>query len=201
MTARIAKHRGARVIAIDLVPERLEMARQHGIEVLNAEEHDDLVASVRELTDGRGTDSAIDAVGMEAHGAPVQQFAQATTGLLPGQLAAPLMRRTGVDRLSALMRAMDVVRRGGTVSIVGVYGGMSDPMPMLAMFDKGITLRMGQAHVKRWIDTLLPLVLDDRDPLDVEGLTTHRLPLDEAPHAYAMFQEKADGAIKIVLKP
>jgi threonine dehydrogenase-like Zn-dependent dehydrogenase len=201
MCARIARHRGARVVAVDLVPVRLEMARRYGIEVLNAEDQPDVVGAIRALTAGRGPDSTIDAVGMEAHGAPIAQVAQEATGSLPSAIAAPLMRTTGIDRLTALMQAMETVRRGGTVSIVGVYGGMSDPLPMLKMFDKGITLRMGQAHVRRWIDDLLPLVMDDSDPLDVEHLTTHRLPLAEAPAAYAMFQKKQDGVVKVVLKP
>ncbi|MBV9328327.1 MAG: glutathione-dependent formaldehyde dehydrogenase [Chloroflexi bacterium] len=201
MSARIAKYRGARVIAVDLVPERLQMARGHAIETVDADTVEDVVSALRELTDGRGPDSAIDAVGMEAHGATIAQVAQAATGLLPRAVADPLMRTTGVDRLTALTQAMDAVRRGGTVSIVGVYGGMSDPMPMLRMFDKGLTLRMGQAHVKRWVEDLLPLVLDDSDPLDVEHLVTHRLPLAKAPEAYAMFQSKQDGAIKVVLEP
>jgi threonine dehydrogenase-like Zn-dependent dehydrogenase len=201
MCARIAKHRGARVIAADLVPVRLEMARTHGIQVLNANQERNVVGAIRDLTDGRGPDSTIDAVGMEAHGAPVAHAAQTATGLLPSTIAAPLMRTTGVDRLTALTQAMDAVRRGGTVSIIGVYGGMSDPMPMLKMFDKGITLRMGQAHVRRWMNNLLPLVTGDSDPLDVEHLATHRLPLAEAPAAYAMFQKKEDGVVKVVLKP
>jgi threonine dehydrogenase-like Zn-dependent dehydrogenase len=138
---------------------------------------------------------------MEAHGSPAAKLAQAATGLLPGALAAPLMERVGVDRLAALMDALDAVRRGGTVSIIGVYGGMADPLPMLKIFDKGITLRMGQAHVKRWIDDILPLLVGDDDPLGVEDLASHHLPLEAAPQAYAMFQQKADAATKIILRP
>ena len=201
MAARIARYRGARAIGVDLVPERLAMAEGHGVETLDARQFDDVSAEIRERTDGRGTDAAIDAVGMEAHGSPVAQFAQAATTLLPSGLAAPLMETAGIDRLAALHQAMDAVRRGGTVSIVGVYGGMSDPLPMLKIFDKGLTLAMGQAHVKRWVDELLPLVLDTADPLGVEQLATHHLPLNEGPTAYAMFQEKRDGAIKVVLHP
>ena len=201
MAARIARHLGARPIAVDLVPERLALARRFGIEVLDAQAIDDVPAAIQELTDGRGTDACIDAVGMEAHGSPVAQVAQASTGLLPRGLAAPLMETVGVDRLAALTNAMASVRRGGSVSIVGVYGGMADPFPMLRLFDKGIKLSMGQAHVKRWVDDLMPLLLDDADPLGVEQLATHRLPLSEAPRAYAMFQKKEDGAIKVVLRP
>ncbi|NUR88535.1 MAG: glutathione-dependent formaldehyde dehydrogenase, partial [Nonomuraea sp.] len=129
------------------------------------------------------------------------KIAQTLTGLLPDAVAAPLMSHAGVDRLAALNQAIDAVRRGGVISVIGVYGGMTDPMPMLRMFDKGITLRMGQAHVRRWISRLMPLVTDDSDPLGVMDLTTHRMPLEEAPKAYEMFQKKANGAVKILLQP
>jgi threonine dehydrogenase-like Zn-dependent dehydrogenase len=201
MSARIARHRGARIIGVDLVPERLEMARRHGIDVIDSEEDDDVPAAILELTDGRGTDSAIDAVGMEAHGSPGAQMAQGLAGLLPDAVAAPMMERAGVDRLAALNQSIESVRRGDTLSIIGVYGGMTDPLPMLTLFDKGIQVRMGQAHVRRWIDKLMPLVLDDADPLGVEDLATHRLPLEEAPRGYEIFQKKEDGAIKVVLRP
>jgi threonine dehydrogenase-like Zn-dependent dehydrogenase len=201
MSARIGRHRGARVIGVDLVPERLDMARRHKIEVLNSEDVKDVPAALREMTGGRGPDSVIDAVGIEAHGSAPAQIAQALTGLLPGALAEPLMKTAGIDRLAALYQSLETVRRGGTLSIVGVYGGMADPLPMLKMFDKGIQIRMGQAHVKRWIDQLMPLLVDQADPLGVDDLTTHRLPLSEAPHGYDIFQKKEDGAIKVVLRP
>jgi threonine dehydrogenase-like Zn-dependent dehydrogenase len=201
MCARIARHLGHRVIGVDRVPERLEMARRHGIEVLDTEQCDDVPGAVRDLTDGRGTDSVIDAVGMEAHGSPAAKVAQRVTGLLPDAVAGAMMKNAGVDRLAVFYEAIETVRRGGTLSISGVYGGAADPLPMLQMFDKGIQLRMGQAHVKRWIDDVMPLVVDDADPLGVEDLATHRMPLDEAPHGYEIFQEKKDGAIKILLKP
>ncbi|MET7460286.1 zinc-dependent alcohol dehydrogenase [Nonomuraea sp. NPDC005501] len=201
MCARIARHRGYRVIAVDEVPERLEMARRHGVEVIDSRHADDVPDAVRGLTAGRGTDSVIDAVGMEAHGSPGAKLAQTLTGLLPDKVAAPLMTQAGVDRLAALNQAIDSVRRCGVISIIGVYGGMADPLPMLRLFDKGVTLRMGQAHVRRWIDDLMPLVTDDADPLGVMDLATHRLPLDQAPHAYEIFQKKQDGAIKVLLQP
>lgn len=200
MSARIARHLGHRVIAADGVPERLEMARRYGIEVLDAREGD-VPARVRDLTGGRGTDAVIDAVGMEAHGSPIAKLGHAVTGLLPDRLAAPLMSTAGVDRLAALNQAIDAVRRGGTISVVGVYGGMADPLPMLRMFDKGITVRMGQAHVRRWLPQLMPLVLNEADPLGVMDLATHRLPLGQAPHGYEIFQKKRDGAIKVLLTP
>src|SRR5690606_25691611 len=201
MCARIARHLGHRVIGVDGVQARLAMARRHGSETVDASDVTDVPAAIRDLTSGRGTDSVIDAVGMEAHGSPAAKFAQTVTGFLPDRVAAPLMTTAGVDRLAALNQAIDTVRRGGTISVVGVYGGMSDPLPMLRMFEQGIALRMGQAHVKRWIDALMPLVTDDADPLGVMDLTTHTMPLDRAPEAYEMFQKKRDGAVKILLKP
>jgi threonine dehydrogenase-like Zn-dependent dehydrogenase len=202
MCARIARHKGAdTVIGIDSVPERLEMARRHGIEAIDSSTHDDVPAIVREMTDGRGPDGVIDAVGMEAHGAPGAELAQKVTGLLPDALAAKATERFAVDRLSALLEAIDTVRRGGTISISGVYGGQLDPLPMMQLFDKGIQVRMGQAHVRRWTDEILPLLEGDEDPLGVDDLTTHQVPLAEAPSAYEMFQKKRDGAIKVVLKP
>ncbi len=177
------------------------MARRNGIEAINGDEHEDISATLRELTDGRGPDSTIDAVGMEAHGAPGAKMAQAITGLLPDAVAAKMTEKAAVDRLSALLDAIDSVRRGGTVSISGVYGGQLDPLPMMQIFDKGLQLRMGQAHVRQWTDEILPLLEGDEDPLGVDDLTTHQLPLAEAPGAYEMFQKKEDGAIKVVLKP
>jgi threonine dehydrogenase-like Zn-dependent dehydrogenase len=202
MAARIAAHRGAsRVIGLDRVPERLEMARRHGIDVVDVRDTDDVTDAVRALTGGRGVDSVIEAVGMEAHGSTVAAGAQRVAGFLPDKVAAAVTEKVGVDRLAALQTAFDVVRRAGTVSIVGVYGGAADPISMMQLFDKGLTLRMGQANVKRWVDDLLPLVSDTTDPLGVLDLRTHRLPLEEAPGAYDMFQKKADGCIKVVLDP
>jgi threonine dehydrogenase-like Zn-dependent dehydrogenase len=201
MSSRIAAHRGARVIAVDLVPERLEMARRHGVEALDLDEHDDVAESICELTDGRGTDSVIDAVGMEAHGNPAVGFTQRLVGMLPDRAAQAVMEHAGVDRLQALQQSIETVCRGGTISIIGVYGGTADPINMLQLFDKGVKLAMGQAHVKRWTNNLMPLVLDENDPLGVDDLCTHRLPLEEAPHGYEIFKNKEDGAIKVVLEP
>ena len=202
MSARIARHRGTqRVIGVDLVPERLARARLHGIDVLDLREHqDDLGDVIRGMTGGRGPDAVIDAVGMEAHGSPSAKIAQQMAGLLPDAVAAPLMQQAGVDRLNALYTAIDIVRRGGTISVIGVYGGMTDPLPMLTIFDKQIQLRMGQANVRRWVPDIMPL-LTDGDPLGVEGFATHKLPLAQAPQAYEIFQKKQDGAIKILLQP
>jgi len=202
MASRIAQQKWIdTIIAVDLVDERLARARARGIDVIDLRDHeDDLAEVVRELTDGRGPDSVIDAVGMEAHGSPAAAFAQRVTAVLPDAVTEPLIKKAGLDRLSALYTAIETVRRGGTVSLSGVYGGMADPMPMMSLFDKQIQLRMGQANVKRWIPDIMPL-LTDEDPLGVEEFATHRVPLAEAPQAYDMFQSKADGAIKIMLKP
>jgi threonine dehydrogenase-like Zn-dependent dehydrogenase len=201
MSARIASHLGRRVIAVDLVPERLARAQTRGIETIDVSQLDSSLGDVvREMTDGRGTDSVIDAVGMEAHGSLIAKTAQQLTGLLPDAIAKPLMQKAGVDRLDALYNAIDVVRRGGTISLIGVYGGMADPMPMLTLFDKQVQLRMGQANVKKWVDDIMPL-LTDADPLGVDTFATHTLPLSDAPHAYEIFQKKKEGAVKIVLKP
>ena len=202
MCTRIARHQGAeRIFGIDLVPERLEMARRYGVEVVNYSDHDDAAEAIKELTEGRGPDSVIDAVGMESHGAPFGEYAQKATGLLPDQVAAPLTESAGVDRLEALYKSIATVRRGGTLSIIGVYGGEADPLPMMDLFDKGVQIRMGQAHVKRWIDDIMPLLTGDEDPLGTEDLATHVLPLDQAPHGYEIFQKKQDGAIKVLLQP
>jgi threonine dehydrogenase-like Zn-dependent dehydrogenase len=202
MSCRIALQRGAeKVIGVDLVPDRLERARERGVEVFDLASHDgDLADAIRDVTGGRGPDAVIDAVGMEAHGSKGGRLAQQMTGLLPDALAARLMQSAGVEPLSALHVAIDIVRRGGTISVSGVYGGMVDPMPLMILFDKQIQLRMGQANVKRWIDQILPL-LDDADPLGVDDFATHRVPLSEAPTAYETFQKKQDGAIKVLLEP
>jgi threonine dehydrogenase-like Zn-dependent dehydrogenase len=202
MCCRIALRRGAGlVIGVDLVPERLEMARRHGAETINRDEVDDIASEIRERTGGRGTDSVIDAVGMEAHGAPLAKLAQDAAGLLPDAAARAMIEKAGIDRLSALYDCIHSVRRGGTVSISGVYGGAQDPMPMMELFDKQLQLRMGQANVRAWIDDLMPLVTDDDDPLGTEDLATHKLPLDEAPRGYEIFQKKEDRAIKVMLQP
>ncbi len=201
MCARIAQYQGARVVGVDLVPERLAMARRHGIQVVDAAEDDDVPEIIRGMTEGRGTDSVIDAVGMEAHGSPGAKAAQTAVGLLPDAVASRVMETGGVDRLAVLNDCIDTVRRSGTISLSGVYGGTADPLNLLKMFDKGVQIRMGQAHVKRWIDDIMPLLTGDGDPLGVDDLATHRVPLDQAPEMYEKFQKKEDGAIKVVLKP
>ena len=161
---------------------------------------DDLADGIRDLTGGRGPDSVIDAVGMEAHGSPVARFAQRVAGWLPDPIQRTFMQEASVDRMAALLLAIDIVRRGGTISLIGVYGGMADPLPMLTLFDKQIQVRMGQANVRRWSGQILPL-LTDEDPLGVDAFATHHLPLRDGPDAYRMFQQKADGAVKVLLNP
>lgn len=202
MASRSALLQGAeRVIAVDLVDERLAMAAAHGVETIDLRAVDDVPAAVKDMTGGRGADRVIDAVGMEAHGNPVaEKIIQATTRA-PKPVARKGMETVGIDRLAALHTCIDSVRRGGTISLSGVYGGMADPMPMLTMFDKQVTMRMGQANVRRWTDDLLETLSTDADAFDVEGLATHRLPLAEAPDAYRTFRDKADGCIKVVLTP
>ena len=201
MSVRIAQHRGYRPIGVDLVPERLSRARERGIEVVDLREHSgDLAEVLRDMTDGRGPDAVIDAVGMEAHGSPAAKTAQAMTSLLPSGIAAKMMEKAGIDRLHALYSAIDIVRRGGTISVSGVYGGMTDPLPMLTLFDKQIQLRMGQANVLRWVPEIMPLLLDG-DPLSVDGFASHHLALEQGPDAYARFQKKQDGFVKVLLRP
>ena len=198
---RVAGPLGAeRVFGIDLVPERLAMAARHGVATIDAREGG-VAEQLRERTGGRGPDAVVDAVGMEAHGSPVAAFMQRATNLLPDAVAKPLTQKMGVDRLAVLYQAIEAVRRGGTISITGVYGGNMDPLPMMQLFDKQIQLRMGQANVRRWTDDILPMLLDDSDPLGTADMATHHLPLDQGPGAYAMFQKKQDGCIKVVLQP
>ena len=201
LAVRSARHKGIRVVGVDRIPERNELARGFGAEIVDLSSVKDVGDALRELTDGRGPDSVIDAVGMEAHGSPFLGAAVGAAKRLPKPLARKAIETAGVDRLAALHAAIDAVRRGGTVSISGVYGGMADPMPMMQLFDKGVQVRMGQCHVKRWTDELYDLVSGAEDVLDLENLATHRVPLEQAPEMYQTFNDKEDGCIKVVLKP
>ncbi|GAB2330609.1 zinc-dependent alcohol dehydrogenase [Streptomyces variabilis] len=204
MACRIAQVQGAgRVFGVDLVPERLRRAKARGVETFDLRSFDDekeLVEAIRDQTDGRGPDAVIDAVGTEAHGSAAARMVQNASALLPRKISGPMAERFSVDRLAALYTAIELVRRGGTISLSGVYGGTADPMPMLTLFDKQVQMRMGQANVRRWSDEIIPY-LTDEDPLGVDDFATHRVPLDEAPEAYDMFQKKRDGAVKVLMKP
>ncbi|RXZ49088.1 glutathione-dependent formaldehyde dehydrogenase [Agromyces fucosus] len=199
MVVRIAVHDGIRVIAVDPVVERRLMAERYGAETLDLDA--DVLERIRELTRGRGPDAVVDAVGLEADGSPAAALAQNAVGVLPSGIAKPVMTKAGLDRLAALHLAIEAVRRGGTVSVVGVYAGNLDPMPMMTIFDKQLTMRFGQANVQHWLPELMPLAEADGDPLGLEDLATHRVPLARAPEMYEMFKAKSAGCIKVVLKP
>ncbi|CAN5232438.1 zinc-dependent alcohol dehydrogenase [soil metagenome] len=187
MCARIAMHQGVgRVIGVDNVPERLDMAARYGVETVDFRAVDRVRDVVLEMTEGRGVDAGIDAVGMEASGSAIGSLLQAT--------------KLQLDRATALRECMSSIRRGGTLSISGVYTGPIQAFQLGDLFDMQIQVRMGQANVRRWVGDILPL-LTDEDPLGTEDLKTHELSLDDAPHAYEIFQKKQDGAIKCVLKP
>jgi threonine dehydrogenase-like Zn-dependent dehydrogenase len=204
MACRVAQVQGAgQVFGVDLVPERLRRAKARGVETFDLRSFDDekeLVEAIRDQTDGRGPDAVIDAVGTEAHGSAAARMVQNAAAILPRKIGAPIAERFSVDRLAALHTAIELVRRGGTISLSGVYGGMADPLPLLTLFDKQIQMRMGQANVRRWSDDIIPY-LTDEDPLGVDDFATHRVPLSEAPHAYEMFQRKQDGAVKVLMQP
>lgn len=177
-----------RVIAIDRVPERLQMAKDNKAEVLNFEELD-VGEALKEMTGGRGPDAVIDAVGLEAHGmGPEGLYDKAKQAV-----------RLETGRPHALRQAIVACRKGGTVSIPGVYGGFIDKMPMGAAMNKGLTFKMGQTHVHRYLRPLLEHIQNGN--IDPSFVITHRLPLEEAPQGYEIFNNKKENCIKIVLKP
>ncbi|WP_375389297.1 alcohol dehydrogenase catalytic domain-containing protein [uncultured Amnibacterium sp.] len=197
--ARIGTHLGYRVVATDPVPERRALAERWGAETFDID--GDVVARLKDATDGRGPDGIVDAVGMESHGQGAVGLVQKAVGLLPDPIAQKAMTTVGVDKLVALHTAFDAVRRGGTVSLSGVYVGTADPTPLMTLFDKQVSIRMGQCNVQRWRDELLPLVEDDADPLGTMDLVTHEVGLDRGPEMYTTFRDKQDGCIKVVLHP
>ena len=199
LAARIAKHRGHQVLAVDPVPERRAMAERHGIDAFDLS--DDVLDVFHDAVGVRGPDSVLDAVGTEAHGDPVAAFAQASGAVLPDPVAKKVLTTVGVDRMAAQHFAYDLVRRGGTVSLTGVYTGAADPMPWLKVWDKELTIRCGPVNVRRWLAALLPLVEDEADPLGLDDFVTHRGSLEDAPELYELFQKKEDGCIKVVLSP
>jgi threonine dehydrogenase-like Zn-dependent dehydrogenase len=205
LAVRAAKHLGIpTVIGVDLVPDRLDKARAAGAQVVDLSEVDGVsgvAEALRDLTDGRGPDSVLEAVGMEAHGNPIAEAAISAASHLPTPIAKVAVEHAAIDRLAAIYAAFEGVRRGGTVSISGVYGGAIDPMPFMQMFDKGLTLRMGQCHVRRWTDELMAIVDQPEDVLGLETLATHRVSLDQAPEMYRTFQRKDDDCLKVVMTP
>lgn len=202
MSCRIALLKGASlVIGVDDVPERLAYAKASGAHVLDYSKlGSDLKDAVLALTKGRGADCVVEAVGMEAHGMASHTFIHKATQMMPDFIAEPLLKTVGIDRMAAFHQSLETVRRGGTISLIGVYNGMVDPVPMGILFDKQITLKMGQANVKHWVDEILPHLTDD-DPLGVMNFATHHVPLSKAEEYYKHFEKMEDGVIKVVLKP
>ncbi len=173
-----------KVIAIDSVPERLRMAEEGGAVIINSD-HEDVHDRLMALTGGRGPDAAIDAVGMEAHGSAYDHVKQTL--------------KLEQDRPFVLRQAMRAVRKGGVLSIPGVYSGFIDKVPFGAVFAKGVTLKMGQTHMQRYLQPLLDLIRDGK--IDPSFVITHRFPLTKAPDAYEIFCKKQDECIKVVLDP
>jgi threonine dehydrogenase-like Zn-dependent dehydrogenase len=178
----------ARVIAIDDVPERIRLAADAGAEVLNFDE-ESVFERLKQLTGGRGPDACIDAVGLEAHGATFDAYID----------KAKTATYLATDRPNALRQAIHACRKGGIVSIPGVYGGFLDKVPLGAAFQKGLTFKMGQTHVMKYMRPLLERI--ERGDIDPSFVITHRLPLDEAPNAYRLFRDSKNECIKVVLKP
>jgi threonine dehydrogenase-like Zn-dependent dehydrogenase len=177
-----------RVIAIESVPERLAMAAAAGAEILD-ESEGDVLERLRYLTGGLGPDACIDAVGLEAHGhGPIEWYDRLKQAV-----------RLETDRPIVLRTAIQACRPGGVVSIPGVYAGFLDKVPFGAAFGKGLTFRMGQTHVHRYLRPLLEKI--EAEDIDPSFVITHRVPFEEASHAYALFQEKKDGCIKVVIDP
>ena len=178
-----------RVIAIDRFPERLELARQSGAEIINYEETVQVIEALKIMTAGRGPDRCIDAVGMEAHGfGPQFAYDRVKQAV-----------RAETERPIALREAIQACRKGGTVSVPGVYGGLGDKIPLGSFVNKGLTLRSGQTHVQKYLPKLMKLIEDGT--IDPSFIISHRFPLEQAPEAYELFKKKQDGCVKVVLKP
>ena len=178
-----------RVIAIDRFPERLAMAEGHSrAEVLNYSDVD-VAEALRTMTGGQGPDACIDAVGMEAHGTTLDAWYD----------LAKTSMYMATDRTHALRQAIGCCRKGGTVSIPGVYGGLLDKFPLGAAFAKGLTLKMGQTHMHKYMPGLLDRI--ERGEIDPSFIITHRVTLDDAPNMYRVFRDKRDACIKVVMKP
>ncbi len=178
-----------RVLAIDRIPERLQLAQQGNAEIVDYEQDNDVVEVLKQMTGGRGPDHCIDCVGMEAHG----------HDLVAGYDYFKQRMKLAFDRPKVLRQAIQACRKGGTVSIPGVYGGMLDKIPFGAAFNKGLTLKMGQTHMQRYLQPLLRRV--EQGEIDPSFVISHRLRLDDAPDAYRTFRDKKDHCIKVVLDP
>ncbi|BDI29113.1 glutathione-dependent formaldehyde dehydrogenase [Capsulimonas corticalis] len=178
-----------RVIALDHIPERLELARQSGAEVIDYTKVDNVTATLKEMTGGRGPDGCMDSVGLEAHGTSVDAVMDKTKQVM----------RLASDRIHVLREMVMACRKGGSLSVVGVYGGIIDAFPMGAAFSKGLNITGGQTHVQRYLNPLLERI--QKGELDPSFIITHRLPLEQAPEGYSMFKEKRDKCIKVVLTP
>lgn len=178
-----------RVIAIDRIHERLRLAQEKCDAMVINYQETSVVEALDEMTGGRGPDACIDAVGLEAHGT--------TLDAIYDKVKAATYLAT--DRLTALRQAIQTCRKGGTVSIPGVYGGLLDKVPMGAAFAKGLTMRMGQTHVHRYLQPLLQRI--QAGAIDPRFVISHRLSLEQAPNAYRTFRDKEDSCIKVVLKP
>jgi threonine dehydrogenase-like Zn-dependent dehydrogenase len=190
MTIRSAILLGAKkVIAIDNVPERLSMAKAGGATTINFEE-ESVVERLNDLTHGKGPEKCIDAVGMEAH-------ATATLDAVYDKMKQTVMLES--DRPHVLREMMYVCRPAGTLSVPGVYGGLIDKLPFGAMMNKGLTIRTGQTHVRRWTDDLLHRI--EEGQIDPSFVVTHTVGLEEGPGMYKTFRDKEDGCIKVVIKP
>ncbi|HEX7771873.1 MAG TPA: zinc-binding dehydrogenase, partial [Pyrinomonadaceae bacterium] len=177
-----------RVIAIDQVPERLQMAEQGGAETINYEEQN-VYEALMEMTGGRGPDACIDDVGMEAH-APGLIFAY-------DRVKQAMMLET--DRPHALREAIMCCRNGGIISVIGVYGGFIDKFPIGSVMQRSLTIKTGQAHVQKYMKPLLQMI--ENGDIDPTFVVTHRMSLEDAPKAFDMFKNKEDNCIKVVLKP
>jgi threonine dehydrogenase-like Zn-dependent dehydrogenase len=177
-----------RVIAIDTVPERLRMANDAGAETLDSMDRD-VFDQLTAMTGGIGPDACIDAVGLEAHGPGIDYYYDKVK-------TATFM---ATDRASALRQAIHCCRKGGTVSIPGVYGGFIDKVPLGAAFNKALTLKMGQTHVHKYLPRLLAHI--QNGDIDPSFVVTHRVAIDDAPQMYKTFRDKKDGCVKVVLKP
>ena len=177
------------MIAIDIVPERLRLAEEAGAEIINHQEVDDVVQLLKDLTGNRGPDSCMDAVGMEASGHTLPFIVD----------RAKQAMRLSTERPNVLRQCIMACRKGGTISIPGVYGGFADKIPLGALMNKGLTIKTGQTHMMRYMKPLLERI--ERGEIDPSFVISHRLSIDDGPEAYKIFRDKQDHCTKVVLDP